>query len=206
MIVDNRVAEAIARCKMGTSLFSVLASRYFMLKPFYTVLLAVTLTACITPSIRDWPEQVPRQALFERAYRADAANQQVQSRQEYLEWILGFYQGTVIYPTGWLDVEEQLLQRTPAEQQAQLDERLEELGIVIGAEWAKENDARLIDNRMLALWGSTLQLMEDAEQRLEAIEVVARDIDQLFEGELQKEDITEQRYADRLGFEAFGGF
>ncbi len=176
------------------------------MKNIFTIsLLGVFLTACITPSIRNWPDEVPRQALFERAYRADEVNQQYQSRQEYLEWILGFYQGTIIYPSGWLDVEEQLLERTPLQQQAQLDARLEELGIVIGAEWAKENDARLIDNRMLALWGSTLQLMEDAEQRMEAIDVVANDIDQLFEGELQKEDITEARYADRLGFEVFGG-
>lgn len=167
---------------------------------------SLLLTACITPSIRDWPDEVPRQALFESAYRADEVNQQFQTRQEYLEWILGFYQGTVIYPTGWLDVEAQLLDRTPPQRQQQLDERLEELGIVIGAEWAKENDARLIDNRMLALWGSTLQLMEDAEGRLEAIEMVARDIDLLLEGDLQKEDITETRYADRLGFEVFGGF
>ena len=87
-----------------------------------------------------------------RAYRADTANQTLQTEQAYLEWILGFYQGTLIYPTGWLDVEEVLLESTEPESRAQLDERLEQLGITIGAEWAKENEARLIDNRMLALW------------------------------------------------------
>ena len=99
--------------------------------------IALLLASCITPSIRNWPEEVPRQSLFLRAYRADTANQTLQTEQAYLEWILGFYQGTLIYPTGWLDVEEVLLESTEPESRAQLDERLEQLGITIGAEWAK---------------------------------------------------------------------
>lgn len=173
---------------------------------FQPVLIGLMLASCITPSIRNWPESVPRQGLFVQAYRADQQNQQFQTQRAYLEWILGFYQGTVIYPTGWLDVEQRLLERTPPEQRPELDSRLEELGILIGAEWAKENEGRLIDNRMLALWGSTLQLMEDAQQQLEAIDLVASDIDALFAGSLSKEDISESRYAERLGFEAFGDF
>ena len=171
-----------------------------------SLLVCLFLESCITPSIRNWPDSVPRQSVFVQAWRADKQNQQVQSQQAYLEWILGFYQGTVLYPTGWLDVEERLLQRTPPARQAELQARLEQLGIIIGSEWAKENEARLIDNRMLALWGSTLQLMEDAEQQLEAIELVASDIDALFAGALRKEEISESRYADRLGFQAFGDF
>lgn len=170
------------------------------------VILCLSLASCITPSIRHWPDEVPQQSLFIAAYRADEQNQEFQSQREYLEWILGFYQGTLIYPTGWLDVEDQLMAQTPPEEWPELDSRLEELGIAIGAEWAKENDARLIDNRMLALWGSTLQLMVGVDQQIQAIDEVANDIDLLFEGSLQKQDITETRYADKLGFEAFGDF
>ena len=112
----------------------------------------------------------------------------------------------MIYPTGWLDVEERLLEETPATERPTLDSRLEKLGIVIGAEWAKENDQRLIDNRMLALWGSTLQLMQGTDEQMQAIDEVSKDIDALFLGTLQKEDITESRYADKLGFEVFGDF
>lgn len=168
--------------------------------------LVLALASCITPSIRDWPDEVPPSNLFIRTYRADAANQTLQSEQAYLEWILGFYQGTVIYPTGWLDVERQLLDITETEQQAVLASRLRDLGILIGAEWAKENEARLIDNRMLALWGSTLQLMQTTDARLGAIELVSQDIEALFAGRLQKTDIVEARYAGRLGFEVFGDF
>lgn len=177
-----------------------------MTKTLTTLLIALLLASCITPSIRNWPQDVPRQALFVRAYRADVQNQQVQSEQAYLEWILGFYQGTLIYPTGWLDVEEALLERSDPETKAELAARLSDLGIIIGSEWAKENDARLIDNRMLALWGSTLQLMPTSEEQFAAIELMASDIDALFEGALRKEDIVESRYAERLGFDAFGDF
>ena len=170
------------------------------------LLLALSLTACITPSIRNWPETVPSQRLFIQAYRDDVQNQAFQSEQAYLEWILGFYQGTLIYPTGWLDVEEQLIAITPPEHRDELDSRLEELGILIGAEWAKENEARLIDNRMLALWGSTLQLMVGFDEQMQAIDEVANDIDALFQGDIGKQDITEARYADKLGFEVFGDF
>ena len=168
--------------------------------------LVVTLCSCITPSIRDWPDDVPPINLFISAYRADAANQVLQSEQAYLEWILGFYQGTVIYPTGWLDVERQLRNITEPDQRAVLSSRLRNLGILIGSEWAKENEARLIDNRMLALWGTTLQLMQTTDARLGAIELVSQDIEALFAGNLQKIDILEARYAERLGFEVFGDF
>ena len=171
-----------------------------------TLPLVVTLASCITPSIRDWPDDVPPSNLFISAYRADAANQVLQSEQAYLEWILGFYQGTVIYPTGWLDVERQLRNITEPEQRAVLSSRLRNLGILIGSEWAKENEARLIDNRMLALWGTTLQLMQTTDARLGAIELVSQDIEALFAGNLQKTDILEARYAERLGFEVFGDF
>ena len=168
--------------------------------------LVLAMASCITPSIRDWPDDVPPSHLFIRTYRADAANQALQSEQSYLEWILGFYQGTVIYPTGWFDVERQLLDITEPEHQAVLALRLRNLGILIGAEWAKENEARLIDNRMLALWGSTLQLMQTTDARLGAIEFVSQDIEALFAGALRKTDIVEARYAERLGFETFGDF
>ncbi len=177
-----------------------------MNKVVSSFVIALLLASCITPSIRNWPSEVPRQSLFISAYRADTENQLVQSERAYLEWILGFYQGTLIYPTGWLDVEQALLERSDAAAKEELAARLSELGVIIGSEWAKENDARLIDNRMLALWGSTLQLMASSEQQLTAIELMANDIDALLEGNLRKEDIVEARYAERLGFEVFGDF
>ena len=179
---------------------------FSLIKALVTMLLLFALASCITPNMYEWPDDVPKINLFVNAYRSDVANQALQSEQGYLEWILGFYQGTVLYPTGWLDVERQLLNSTEAEQKAVLALRLRDLGILIGTEWAKDNEARLIDSRMLALWGSCLQLMQGTEARFAAIDLVSQDIEALFEGVLQKTDIVEARYAKRLGFEVFGDF
>ena len=65
----------------------------------------------------------------------------------------------------------------------------------------KENEARLIDNRIPS--GALLQLMQTTAARLGAIELVSQDIEALFAGRLQKTDIEEARHAERLGFEVF---
>ena len=177
-----------------------------LIKTSVTLLFAFTLASCISPNMHEWPDDVPKINLFVNAYRSDVPNQAFQSEEDYLEWILGFYQGTVLYPTGWLDVERQLLNSTEAEQKAVLALRLRDLGILIATEWAKDNESRLIDSRMLALWGSCLQLMQGTEARLAAIDLVSQDIEALSEGVLQKTDIVEARYAKRLEFEVFGDF
>ena len=193
-------------CSVTDVRHSSVQEAFSLIKTLNTLALIFALASCITPNTREWPDDVPQISFFVNAYRADMANQALQSEQAYLEWILGFYQGTVIYPTGWLDVERQLLISTGTEQKAVLASRLRDLGIRIGTEWAKDNEVRMIDNRMLALWGSCLQLMQGTDARLAAIDLVSQDIEALFEGALQKTDIVEARYAERLGFEVFGNF
>ena len=193
-------------CSVTDVRHSSVQEAFSLIKTLNTLALIFALASCITPNTREWPDDVPQISFFVNAYRADMANQALQSEQGYLEWILGFYQGTVIYPTGWLDVERQLLISTGTEQKAVLASRLRDLGIRIGAEWAKDNEVRMIDNRMLALWGSCLQLMQGTDARLAAIDLVSQDIEALFQGALKKTDIVEARYAERLGFEVFGNF
>lgn len=168
--------------------------------------LLVSLASCASLRARNWPEDIPDREVFVASYLEDERNQAVQPRDEYLGWIVSFYQGTVVYPRGWLDIEEQLLERIPAEQREELDSKLEELGIAIGAEWAKLNDARVIDNRMLALWGSIMQLAQVDRKEMDAVELIASDVARLHAGELRKQDVVESRYTDRLGLESFGDF
>lgn len=169
-------------------------------------LLFILLASCITSANSGWIDTIPPQRQFVQAYQADLENQQLQSQHEYLEWILGFYQGTLLYPTGWLDIESALLDGAHPDALDSLDSRLEQLGFAIGSEWAKENAVRLIDNRMLSLWGSALQLSQGASEQQRAIELIGSDIDNLLSGTLAKEDIVESRYEDSLGLEVFGGF
>ena len=169
-------------------------------------LMALLLSACFSLQMEDWPDTIPPSRLFVRAWQEDRVNQQVQPMDEYLYWVRSFYVGTVVYPRGWLDIKRELLTLTNNDERSALAREIDSLGITIGAEWAKLNEGRLIDNRMLALWGSTLQLMVGFDEQMQAIDEVANDIDALFQGDIGKQDITEARYADKLGFEVFGDF
>lgn len=163
------------------------------------------LSACAVQPL-DWPENLPSRAFFEEAYTADLANQPLQSRREYLEWIKSFYTGTLIYPTGWFDVQERVIATAAPENAELLSPRIAMLGQLIAAEWAKENSGRVIDNRLLALWGATLQAATPGQQRLEVFELVESDVRRLLERELSKTSIADSRYDELLGLDSFGDF
>lgn len=168
--------------------------------------LLFTLASCVTPDIGNWPESVPPQEVFIAAYAEDEQNQYLQSQTEYLEWTLSFYQGNLAYQSGWQDIRSYVFEAPSEQERAQLLAQLRELGVAIGSEWAKHNDLRLIDSRMLSLWGSTIQLAPDFESQQETVEVIAQDVDRILEGKLPREEIHERRYSSILGLELFEGF
>jgi hypothetical protein len=170
------------------------------------LLVATLLLASCISTQTDWPTEAAERAFFINAYSDDERNQQRQTRDEYLGWVHSFYTGTLVYPTGWLDIQSQLLASATADEQSKLRDLLNELGAVIGAEWAKENDLRLINNRMLAVWGSVLQLADLEGKRAESIDVIALDVEGLFQGTVNNQDIVESRYSRLLGLEFFGCF
>ncbi len=170
------------------------------------VLISLLLSACFSLQLEDWPDNIPSSQIFVKAWQDDLVNQQVQPMDEYLYWVKSFYEGTVVYPRGWLRLERELLDLVEPDARVVLSEDLYDLGIVIGAEWSKLNEGRLIDNRMLALWGSVLQMSLTEDKELEAVELITDDIQLLLAQELGKEDIFEARYADQLGYEMFDDF
>jgi len=170
------------------------------------LMLFALLSACASRQQIEWPPELPDRAFFEAAYSADAANQLLQTREEYLGWIKSFYRGTVLYPTGWFDVQERVLATSAPENVDVLVPQIEELGRLIAAEWAKENSARAIDNRLLALWGATLQSATPGEQRLEVFNLVGNDVRRLLSRELDKASIADSRYDELLGLDSFGDF
>jgi len=87
-----------------------------------------------------------------------------------------------------------------------LDSQLADLGAAIAAEWAKDNDLRIIDNRMLSLWGWILQLADSNEQRLLSVEIIQLDVANLLEGDLVPTEVTEPRYERLLEIELFDDF
>ncbi len=171
-----------------------------------TAALVLLLASCISPNIANWPESVPSQHYFIEAYLADEENQERQSQTEYLGWTLSFYRGNLAYQSGWQDIQSYVLEAPTPELSQQLQGLLSDLGVAIGSEWAKHNDIRLIDTRMLSLWGSTIQLAQDFHMQKQSIEVIAEDVEQILVGGLKKDDVLESRYAEKLGFEMFGDF
>lgn len=172
----------------------------------FTLLALCALASCAAPDIGNWPDSVPPRQLFVRNYAEDVANQRLQSRTEYLEWTLSFYQGTLTYQSGWEDIETYVLDAPSPQREEALLAQLRELGILIGGEWSKHNDLRLIDSRMLSLWGSIIQLAPDFDKQQETVELIASDVELLLSGNLEKEDILEARYSAILGLELFEDF
>ena len=169
-------------------------------------LICLTLLTCRSIDITDWPASLPAQDYFVEAYEADAVNQELQSRQEYLQWILSFYDGTVIAPTGWEAMQSMVVQNAAPEQRSALNALLFELGGQIAAEWAKENSSRAIDSRMLSIWGSVLQIVSGPEQLYAAIQLIRADIEGLLNRDMLGDEINDSRYEERLGLRLFGDF
>ncbi|NKB33828.1 MAG: hypothetical protein GKR91_12085 [Pseudomonadales bacterium] len=166
----------------------------------------LALFACRSTDLANWPGELPNQQHFIIAYEADGDNQAVQSQQEYLRWVLSFYEGTVVAPIGWTEMQSLVVDLADSEQRAGLNSQLFDLGRLIAAEWAKENAGRAIDSRMLGIWASVLQLVVSPEQQYAAIALISDDVKGLLQGELNRPEINDARYEQRLGLQFFGDF
>lgn len=183
----------------STAVFSVL-------RPIFSVLLLSVLSACTLTDLDDWPANLPDVDIFIASYEADPINQGYQDLGVYLYWVTAFYQGNVAYPTGWSDVEDIILAETGAQPDSDFSEKLEALGVQIAAEWSKENPIRKIDNRMLAMWASILQIALTENKHRQAVDLVSEDIDGLFAGEIEGPELTSERYELALDLPVFGDF
>src|SRR5688572_26491542 len=115
------------------------------------------LGGCVSsPSSSSWPDTLPPIGTFQTNWGADAANQEIQSNEEYLLWVRRFYEGFNTVP-GWFDLTRQVLARVPDEEKATVSAQLAALGVTIGGEWAKDNSARRIDTSTVATWRDALQ-------------------------------------------------
>ena len=158
------------------------------------------LVGCMSSSILEqWPEQIPAQSYFAQLYREDDSNSALQSELEYLNWVARFYEGWEMMPLGWQDISESVLVDLEPVQYRTIDGHLERIGAQISGEWAKNNDVRQIDSRMLSLWAGVMQAEYSAEYRIAAVEVIAQDVDDILSGELAMEQVTEDRYGVLLG-------
>jgi hypothetical protein len=151
--------------------------------------------------LTDWPQTTPDQRVFLQAYEADKDNQKAQSNIEYLTWVVRFYEGWELMPTGWNDMTPAILSDLDEQQANKITLLRDELGMLIASEWAKNNQQRMIDTGMLSLWGGVMVAALDPEVRVDAIELITDDVEQLLAGELAPSRINDARYTERLPIE-----
>ena len=173
---------------------------------FALSLIAFLLQGCLVNNSSRWPENVPEREYFESIYRADAGNQLVQSKADYLQWVVSFYEGTLIAPLGWLELQSIVLEMSDSSEPIQLSNRLTILGGLIAGEWAKENEERVIDSGMLSLWASIMQLSIGFGAQESAILLIEKDVNSLLAGELAPNAIDDERYEQQLDIDLFDGF
>ena len=162
-------------------------------------LCVVLLGACTSARVlTQWPVSVPDQQIFLQAYEQDAANQAEQTNVEYLTWVVRFYEGWEMMATGWNDMTPVVLSDLNAQQTRQVSGLHGELGMLIAAEWAKDNSVRIIDTGMLSLWGGVMVAALEPEVRIDAIELITHDVERLLIGDLAPSRINDARYAERL--------
>ncbi|MHC4606433.1 MAG: hypothetical protein ACYTAF_05815 [Planctomycetota bacterium] len=159
------------------------------------VLVPVLAAGCIYPEYREgeWPPGVPHKSYYLRLYNADRDNQKHQTVEEFLTWVIRFYKGYSIAP-GWHRVEKTLSQDLSNEEFSMLAPRLAFLGQLISGEWAKHTDVRLIDTRMLSLWGGILRKAMKKKVLKRAIDVLHGDALAVLAGEVKGKEITRSRY------------
>jgi hypothetical protein len=131
--------------------------------------------------------------VFSAEWQASAAARALQSEDEYLEWVLRFYEGYTGVP-GWLDMTEQVLGRLPVQDRERIGARLSELGARIGREWAKDNTVRRLDTRSAAAWRDALLEALSRNELDGYLDRLTVDVDALLTGALDKSAIRFERY------------
>ena len=166
--------------------------RYLILINFSLFLLACT---SLPKRAEQWSPSWPPQTVFELAYKADTANQSVQSANNYMTWIQRFYQGWTFYPEGWDWLTAKVLAGVEdAGERRLIAEQMYSLGLRISREWAKSSDYRVINTRHLLVWGNALKLSAARDQELWLSAKVSADVDSLLALQLQPAMIHKSRY------------
>lgn len=155
---------------------------------------AVILVSCATVEPeKPWPQGAAPREHFVRHYRADAANQRVQTREEYLYWVRRFYKGYSLVP-GWFSITRQILKSLDGDHHTLAEQELYELGERIGSEWAKDNGVRRIDTRTTAIWGQAAMEAARRGDLENFLGVLRDDVESLLAGRTSVKEISLERY------------
>jgi hypothetical protein len=164
------------------------------------IALISTLFACTSHRTKQdaWPERMPSRAYFLKVYAADSANKKVQTQEEYLTWIVRFYNGWELYRRGWTKMSDELVAQVKDPQQVdEIRDKIARIGRLVSGEWAKKSDTRTIYLRHVSIWGNALLESLDRDQALPLINRVNQDVDDLLDHKINPDVITADRYFPR---------
>jgi hypothetical protein len=142
-----------------------------------------------------WPSDMPSRAYFLKVYEADEVNKKIQTKEEYLTWIVRFYSGWELYRRGWIKMTNELVDQV--EDPSQIKEiryKIDRIGRLVSGEWAKKADTRTIYTRNVSIWGNALLESLDRDEALPLINRVNQDVDDLLAHKISADLITAERY------------
>lgn len=161
------------------------------------IVVGATISGCTTLNpTTSWPTDLPEKAYFIQAYQAHSGSKYSSSEIEtHLIWIKRFFNGTMLFPTGWNDMSKQLIDSLEEEEaKKSATRRLFELGKIISIEWAQSNNVRKINSSNIGVWGNSLRTSAERSEQLLFITRVEQDVKALLEGTLNSSEISNQRY------------
>ncbi|WP_049630532.1 hypothetical protein [Cellvibrio sp. pealriver] len=165
------------------------------------IILMSGLLACSTTSNKiareadSWPQGMPSRAYFVKVYEADKANKDIQTQEEYLTWIVRFYNGWELYRRGWIKMTDELVAQVDDPRQVkEIKFKIDRIGRLVSGEWAKKSDTRTIYLRHVSIWGNALLESLDRNQALPLINRVNQDVDDLLAHKINADVITAERY------------
>ena len=171
------------------------------------ILTALSIAGCQTYKLdSSWPTDMPKRQLFIDGY-LDKRGIKTASESElgyHLGWIKRFYQGTTLYPVGWLSASQRYLGSIESpNQKTIIEKRLETLGVKIANEWAQDNSIRLINNSNIATWASAMRTAAERQEHQSFLDKVEKDVDALVSGKMSMREISYERYFAEESYDDF---
>lgn len=163
------------------------------------LLLISSLFACSSNKVarqaNAWPSDMPSRAYFLKVYEADEVNKKIQTKEEYLTWIVRFYNGWELYRRGWIKMTNELVAQVDDPSQIkEIRYKVDRIGRLVSGEWAKKSDTRTIYLRHVSVWGNALLESLDRNEALPLINRVNQDVDDLLAHRINADVITAERY------------
>lgn len=161
------------------------------------ILILLLMSACaeLVKTAPNWSDDLPQYSYFYNEYQRDSINSKIQPLDQYLTWVERFYHGWELYPNGWNTIKQDLLQRiTDQAFASEVAQKMDDLGLSISQEWAKNNDTRIINTRHVSIWGNALVKSLQHGETLEIIARINADVQDLVLKNISADLITENRF------------